>query len=138
MQTQYASPPRPPLTLIDTEADALSNLVAAALGRSQMGAELLLGELERAETCARSSIPADVVTMQSRVRFIDEASGAEHRVQLVYPRDADSALQRISVLTPIGAALIGMREGAAIDWPNRAGELRRLRILAVAQPRGEA
>jgi regulator of nucleoside diphosphate kinase len=120
--------------LIDTEADVLSNLVSAALGRSQMGAEMLLSELERAETCDRADVPADVVTMMSRVVFVDEASAEKHAVQVVYPRNADSALQRISVLTPIGAALIGMRKGAAIDWPNRAGEYRRLRILEVVQP----
>jgi regulator of nucleoside diphosphate kinase len=55
-------------------------------------------------------------------------------VQLVYPGDADMARQRVSILTPVGAALIGMRTGSAIDWPNRQGERRLLEIVAVEQP----
>ena len=72
--------------------------------------------------------------MMSHVVFLDEGTGEKHEVQLVYPKDAGSELHRISVLTPIGAALIGMPRGASIDWPNRAGEYRRLRILDVRQP----
>ena len=138
MHTEMASPSRPPITLIDTEADILSNLATARLGTSAQGAQLLLEELDRAETFDRSCLPPHVVTMMSHVVFVDERTGERHQVQLVYPRDADSERHRISVLTPIGAALIGMPRGASIDWPNRAGEYRRLRILEVTQPEREA
>lgn len=134
MHTQPAADARPPITLIDTEAETLSGLALAALPRSTMAAELLLEELGRAEAYARDELPPHIVTMRSHVVFRDEATGETHEVQLVYPRDADSERQRISVLTPIGAALIGMPRGAAIDWPNRAGDYRRLRILDVRQP----
>ena len=70
----------------------------------------------------------------SNVTFEDEGSGALHAVQLVYPKDADTEEHRVSILTPIGAGLIGMRVGQTISWPNRAGEYRRLRILKVTQP----
>ncbi|HEU4651406.1 MAG TPA: GreA/GreB family elongation factor, partial [Croceibacterium sp.] len=76
----------------------------------------------------------DVVTMRSRVRFLDETSGEEHAVELVYPSAADLELGRVSVLTPVGAALIGLRRGSAIDWPNRMGAFRRLTIIEVTQP----
>ena len=138
MQTELASRARPPITLIDTEAETLSNLATAWLGKSAMGAKLLLQELDRAETYEKSCLPPHIATMMSHVVFIDERTGEKHEVQLVYPNEADSERHRISVLTPIGAALIGMPRGASIDWPNRAGEYRRLRILDVIQPRAIA
>jgi regulator of nucleoside diphosphate kinase len=134
MHTELASRARPPIILIDTEADALSDLAMAWLDKSAMGAKLLLQELDRAETYKKSCLPPHVATMMSHVVFRDESTGEKHDVQLVYPKDADSELHRISVLTPIGAALIGMPRGASIDWPNRAGKYRRLRILEVKQP----
>lgn len=134
MPVSPAAPARPPITLCDTEADLLFNLACAARDRSTMAAGLLLDELARAEFCSAESLPADVVTMHSRVRFVDEDSGEEHQVELVYPRAADVELGRVSVLTPVGAALIGLRRGSAIDWPNRLGALRRLTIVDVIQP----
>ena len=134
MHTELSGPARPPITLIDTEAEALSNLAMAWLDRSAMGANLLLQELDRAETYDRTSLPPNVATMMSHVVYVDERSGEKREVQLVYPKDADTGLHRISVLTPIGAALIGMPRGASIDWPDRAGEYRRLRIVDVKQP----
>jgi regulator of nucleoside diphosphate kinase len=138
MTTDLSSRARPPITLIDSEADALANLALASLGTSQMGAQLLLQEVDRAETYDPDCLPPHIVTMMSRVTFLDEGTGERHEVQVVYPRDADSDRRRVSVLTPIGAALIGMPRGASIDWPNRAGEHRRLRILEVIQPRAQA
>lgn len=137
MTTQVASPVRPAIILIDTEADALFDLASQAQGKSVLSAGLLLEEIERAETVDRSAIPVDVVTMHSRVEFVDERSGEPHAVELVYPGEADSGQGRISVLTPIGAALIGLRTGATIEWPDRAGIVRRLRVDNVTQPRQE-
>jgi regulator of nucleoside diphosphate kinase len=72
--------------------------------------------------------------MGSHVVFLDRASGERHAVELVYPGAADMALGRVSVLTPIGAGLIGLGVGSAIDWPNRRGERRKLEIVEVVQP----
>lgn len=124
---------RPPINIIDTEADALSNLALSYQG-SSLGARLLLEELERAEVSDSQSMPANIATMLSHVLFQDESTGRQRRVQLVYPKDADSECGRVSVTTPIGAALIGMSEGASIEWPNRSGVTRQLRILKVDQP----
>lgn len=134
MHVEPAAPVRPPITLSETEGDLLFNLACAARDRSTMAAGLLLEELARAEFCSAESLPADVVTMRSRVVFLDEDSGEEHAVELVYPSAADMELGRVSVLTPVGAALIGLRRGSAIDWPNRLGALRRLTIVEVVQP----
>jgi regulator of nucleoside diphosphate kinase len=134
METELASRVRPPITLIDTEAETLWDLALRSPDRPGSSARLLLEELERAETYDRVSVPPHIVTMMSRVVFVDESTGERHEVQLVYPRDADAEDHRVSVMTPIGAALIGMARGASIDWPNRAGELRPLRIVEVLQP----
>ena len=138
MPVQPAVPARPPITLFEAEADALFDLACAARDKPQMSAALLLEELSRAEVCGRDSLPADVVTMQSKVVFLDEDSGEEHSVRLVYPGDADIRQGRVSVLTPVGAALIGLRRGTFIDWPNRLGASRRLRIIEVIQPEQDA
>jgi regulator of nucleoside diphosphate kinase len=138
MHIEHAALERPPVILSEAEADTLYELAWAARGTSQMSAALLLEELARAEVCDRASLPADVVTMHSEVVFRDEDSGEEHRVTLVYPREADMEAGRLSVLTPVGAALIGLRRGSAIDWPNRLGATRRFRIVEVIQPGPDA
>ena len=124
----------PPILLSEPEADALFELAVAWQRRHPVSARLLLAELERAATVPLRELPADVVTMGSKVMFVDRATRERHCVQLVYPGDADMARQRVSILTPVGAALIGMRTGSAIDWPNRQGERRLLEIVAVEQP----
>jgi regulator of nucleoside diphosphate kinase len=128
----------PPLVLLDSEADALFDLALKWQRQHPHSAALLLDELDRAATVARHELPGDVVTMRSEVAFVDRASGERHAVRLVYPGEADMARQQVSILTPIGAALIGMRVGSAIDWPNRQGERRRLEIVEVVQPPAEA
>lgn len=87
-------------------------------------------ELARAEIVAPQDVPADVVTMNSRVRARDLDSGEELVFSLVYPRDADLQAHRISVLAPIGAGVLGFRVGDAIEWPVPAG-IRRLLIEEV-------
>jgi regulator of nucleoside diphosphate kinase len=128
---------RPPILIAESEAEALGNLALAWERKHPRSAALLLEELDRATTVPPASLPDDVVTMRSQVEFVDRASGERHSVQLVYPSEADMAQQRVSVLTPIGAALIGLRRGSAIDWPNRQGERRRLKIVEVRQPAPE-
>ena len=134
MQTQIIDASLPPVFLADSEADILADLALAVRERSPLAADFLLREIDRASTTSPAELPRDVVTMMSCVDFIDEGSGELHSVQLVYPKDADTDLHCISVLTPIGAALIGMRRGDAIDWADLRGTRRRLRIVGVAQP----
>jgi regulator of nucleoside diphosphate kinase len=124
--------------VVDREADALFDLARKWQRLHPLSAALLLDELDPAATVPAEELPADAVTMRSHVVFVDQTSGERHAVQLVYPGEADMARQRVSILTPIGAALIGMRVGNAIDWPNRHGERRRLEIVEVIQPGREA
>lgn len=125
---------RPPIQLIDDEVDTITNLALSVEERLPQVSGLLLDEISRAKTCRRSKIPADVITMNATVEFVDEASGTSRTVQLVYPRDADISAGRISIITPIGAGLIGLRAGQSILWPDRDGHERWLRIISVIHP----
>jgi regulator of nucleoside diphosphate kinase len=90
----------------------------------------LENELNRATILNLDEVPADVVTMNSRVRIKDLSSGREFTYQIVFPKDADISENRISVLAPIGTALLGYRTGASVEWRVPSG-VRRLRILDV-------
>ena len=125
---------KPPVHMIDSEADALTDLAIGVEKRMPQVSELLLREIGRATIHKERHVPRDVVTMNSEVDFVDAASGAVRSVRLVYPSDADIATGRISILTPVGAGLIGMRAGSAILWPDRDGQERALTIRAVLQP----
>lgn len=84
-------------------------------------------EVQRSSIVDRSSVPGDVVTMNSRVRLRDIDSGDVEVYTLVYPSMADPGENRISVLAPVGTAIVGSRTGDLIDWPVPAG-IRRLLV----------
>jgi len=87
-------------------------------------------ELERALLLSPDAVPADVVAMGSTVQVLDLANGASGQYTLAYPADSDPAAGRISVLAPLGTALLGYREGDEVEW-QMPGGLRRLRIVKV-------
>ncbi|MDR4494123.1 MAG: nucleoside diphosphate kinase regulator [Nitrospirales bacterium] len=87
-------------------------------------------ELDRAHIVSSKDIPPDVVTMNSRVRLSDISKGNEQVYTIVFPRDADAATGRISVLAPVGTAILGYRVGDMVEWPVPAGK-RKLRIEEV-------
>ncbi|MDW7711779.1 MAG: nucleoside diphosphate kinase regulator [Deferrisomatales bacterium] len=84
-------------------------------------------ELSRATVVSPEQIPSGVVTMNSRVRIVDLDSGEESVLTLVFPRQADIDAGRISILSPVGTALLGYRVGDTIEWPVPAGR-RRIRV----------
>lgn len=89
--------------------------------------EELEDELRRAKVVDPANIPRDLVTMNSRIRVRDLASGGEMTYQLVFPGDADIERNKISILAPIGTALLGYRVGDIVEWEAPAG-LKRMRI----------
>lgn len=103
-------------------------------GRDGAAAERLGAELDRAIVVDPARLARDVVRIDSRVTFEDARNGTLREVAIVYPAAADVSAGRISVLAPIGAALIGQRQGDEIDWPLPDGRVAELRILAVSQP----
>ena len=124
---------RPPIHMIDAEADLLAELAYGAQERMPQVSDLLIAEIDRAKIHAANKIPVDVVTMNATVQFVDEHDGDERTVKLVLPGEADIAAGRVSILTPVGAGLIGLREGQSIRWPGRDGKERVLRIVRVEQ-----
>jgi regulator of nucleoside diphosphate kinase len=88
------------------------------------------GELRRAKVLPRSRIPPDVVTMNSIVRLSDPETGETETYTLVYPEEADIEANKISVLAPVGTALLGYRAGDVVEWPVPAG-VRRFRVEEV-------
>lgn len=107
------------LSLLDTEVAA----------RHPQAAEVLETELERAKVVPHDQVPHDVVRMGSRVLYVD-SFGARAEIELVYPWDATSS-GRVSVLSPLGASLLGLREGASFDWRSPSGRVQRVGVLSV-------
>ena len=122
-------------TLIISGADRqrLEALIDSARADSRVREDYLTAleaELRRARVVPAGKVPPDVVTMNSVVRLRDLDSDEAEEYELVYPGDADMAHNRISVLAPIGTAILGYRVGDVIEWPVPAG-LRRLRVEEV-------
>ena len=124
----------PQIVIGEADHDRLSNLVIAANAALPDVTDFLERELARARVVAPAALPQGVVTMGSQVTFRDEQSGQIRKVRLVYPKDEDIDNGRLSILTPVGAALLGLSAGQAIDWRTRAGLDRALTVLQVEQP----
>jgi len=118
----------PQIYLTQVDMERLLRLVEEQPGKRY---EKLEGELVRANVVPRDKIPEDVVTMNSRVVFENEMTRERREVTLVYPGSADIDSGKISVLVPVGTALLGMRVGQSIDWELPGGEMQRYRIVQV-------
>ena len=91
----------------------------------------LRAELEGAIIVPRETVPHDVVRMNSRIRYLDESTGQRNEIEIVYPSDADPRAGKVSVLAPVGSALIGLSVGQQIDWDFPNGRSIRLRVEEV-------
>lgn len=126
---------RPPLVIGDIDHRNLVSLALAMEKGLPEVSEVLLDELDRARVMPQAKVPAQTVRMGSAVRFRIEGSEAR-QVVLVLPGEADIGAGRISVMTPIGAALIGLSAGQSIRWHTRDGREQELTVLDV-QPAEE-
>ncbi len=105
------------------------------LARNNELKEGLSDELDRAIVVPLERMPADVVTMHSRCIYVDESTGTAREVELVYPEEADPEQGKISVLAPIGSALLGLAVGQSIDWELPGGKIHRITVKCVlSQP----
>ena len=134
MDTAPAGHARPPIHLLAAESDMIASLAMQAEHRQPAVAAMLLDEIERAELHGPRSLPPDAVTIGSEIDFVDERNHQLRTARLVLPGEANIALGNISILTPVGAALYGVTAGQSIDWPDRFGRERKIRILRVRQP----
>lgn len=121
---------RPKIILSSQDLDRLEALLDSLPATAFPGKTDLRAELDRAEVVEPQAMPPDVVTMNSAVRFALE-SGEEFCLTLVYPKDMDGSADRISVLAPVGSALLGLSAGDYIEWPRPGGGLMRVRIVEV-------
>lgn len=124
---------RPPLLLSRLDVERIEALLQQP-GFRALDTHALQEELGRADIAEPARMPADVITMNStaRVRVSDGAHAAqEHELTLVYPRDADGSADKVSVLAPVGSALLGLRVGDSIDWPLPGGRDARLQVLEI-------
>jgi regulator of nucleoside diphosphate kinase len=124
-----------PQPIIDSAYyDPLLNLAYDAMDKIPDVASRLASEVERATVMPHEEVPPQVVNIGSEVTYRDNTTGREETVILVFPKDADIAQRRISVLTPIGAALIGLKEGDTLNWTTRTGDERLLTVIKVTPP----
>jgi regulator of nucleoside diphosphate kinase len=122
----------PDIVLTRSDRDRLANIVQALSLRSQSPvADFLDQEISRARVVDPSEMPANVVTMGSHVVYRDEGTGDERAAVLVYPIEEDSLTGRLSILTPLGTALLGLSEGQSIAWTARDGRQRRVSLVSV-------
>ena len=97
-------------------------------------AEALEEELSRADIVGEEELPKDAVSMYSTVTFRDLDAQTDTTVTLVFPAEANMAEKKISVLSPVGVALLGLRKGGRIRWPMPNGKQKHIEILSVQQP----
>ena len=120
----------PPIVMSRLDYDRLEALLEGA-GERGVDTSSLEAEMTRAEVVEPSQMPADVISMNSTARFRDEDTGEERELTLVYPRDANADTGHVSILAPVGSALLGLRVGQSIHWPLPGNRTATLRVLSI-------
>jgi regulator of nucleoside diphosphate kinase len=124
---------KPAISITRSDYDRLTRLAQSYVARNPDVADELLAELDRARVVEDGRIASEIVRMGSTLRFTSDL-GEDMRVTLAFPGEADIAQGKISILTPIGAALIGLSAGQSIDWTARDGRIHRLKVESVEAP----
>ncbi|WP_159820218.1 nucleoside diphosphate kinase regulator [Colwellia sp. 20A7] len=114
---------QPEITISSLDADRLYDLIESLPNDGLVGINELEKELARANIVEPSEVPPTIVTMNSTVKFSVESSQEEFLLTLVYPKDIDASGQKISILAPVGSALLGLSQGDQIEWPKPGGGL---------------
>ncbi|MGV8900177.1 MAG: nucleoside diphosphate kinase regulator [Burkholderiaceae bacterium] len=122
---------KPNIILSSQDLERLEALLDALPMNAFPGKAALQAELDRADVMEPEQIPPTVVTMNSTVRFAIETSKEEFCMTLVYPKDVEGAADRISILAPIGSALLGLSTGNHIEWTGPSGGILKVRIVEV-------
>jgi regulator of nucleoside diphosphate kinase len=127
---------KPVITVARSEHDRLLAFANTIAEQNPVASEDLLMELERARVVNDDRVPDNVVRIGSRVKF-EPDTGETRTVTLVYPGEADISVGKVSVLTPIGTALLGLAPGQSIGWTARDGRRHELHVLSVDAPPAE-
>ena len=122
----------PQITISTLDFARLQALLNTPAASAQPELEHLRSELDRAEVVEPEAMPPDVATMNSTIKFVIEPSGKEFELTLSYPDDTRGEAGRISILAPVGSALLGLAVGQDIEWPVPGGKTIRARVLAIS------
>ena len=123
----------PSILLSRLDCERLEALLEAP-GTADLDTSALEAELARAQILEPAQMPSDVITMNSTARFrvLDGSDeGQERELTLVYPRDVNGQADRVSILAPVGSALLGLRIDDTIEWPVPGGRTVRLKVLSI-------
>ncbi|CAM5763658.1 nucleoside diphosphate kinase regulator [Bosea minatitlanensis] len=134
MKDLFMTTKRPAITVTAADHAMLSRIAAGAANTMPELAAELSHELDRARILPEGRVSIDHARIGSQVVYRDESTKRETTVTLVWPQDANIEKNRISVMTPIGVALIGMAADRTIDWTTRSGDVKRLTVLEVREP----
>ena len=121
---------KPAITISRSDHEKLTRLAESIANRNPDVADELFAELDRARVVVDGQLRPDIVCIGSALRFTTD-SGEDRQVTLVLPSEADIAAGKVSILTPIGIALIGLSAGQSIDWTARDGRRHRLTVESV-------
>lgn len=121
----------PPITVSSRDLARLEAMLDAPALRNLPAALALGEELARATVVEPAQMPADVVSMNSTITCLDEGSGESHLLTLAYPHEADADAGKVSVLAPVGSALLGLAVGQHIHWAMPGGRTLRLKVTSV-------
>ena len=122
---------KPALIISALDAERLERLIESLPDKSFPGRDNLETELARAKVVDPKDVPATVVTMNSTVRFEVDTAHEEFCLTLVYPKDVDMSGETISILAPVGSALLGLSQQDEIEWPKPGGGMLRVRIKEI-------
>ena len=120
---------RPAIIINEFDAERIDRLLEQPAYANSPVANALNDELDRAQMCAPEDMPHDVVSMNSQVRFRDLTTGEERVRTLVFPAQMTDSSSQLSVMAPVGAALLGLHAGSAIHWELPGGTSTHLEVL---------
>ena len=122
---------RPEITISSLDLERLYTLIESLPKNAFPNVDGLEAALGRAHVVSPAEVPPTIVTMNSTVKFSVESTQNEFELTLVYPKDADSSGKTISVLAPVGSALLGLSQGDEIEWPKPGGGLLKVKITGI-------
>ncbi|QUX93756.1 nucleoside diphosphate kinase regulator [Marinomonas sp. A3A] len=122
---------RPQITISSLDAERLEKILDSLSYSQFPNKDDLQEEINRADIVEPREMPNNIVTMNSTVTFKVLSSGKAFSKTLVYPKDANGAEDTVSVLAPVGSALLGLKEGDQIDWPKPNGDMLSVTIVKV-------
>jgi regulator of nucleoside diphosphate kinase len=129
---------KPPITISSTDLERIESVLDSSSSKRLPALDQLREELDRAKIVEPENMPPGIITMNSSARCVDEKSNKEYHFTLVYPSGANVDQNRVSILSPMGSAMLGLAEGQSIEWELPGGRKLKLRVLAVTyQPEAE-